>query len=152
VWRRLIGLQLRRELLTDEPLTETSARHEYSAMPATPERWACAHEFVRIVCTALEGLNPQDRHILELRYFPDLSYREIADLLSVTTTNAGVRLARALGRLRELALQHVVEPDTSGFEGLPLAEWMSACNKNVHYFLIWTQSGRKPRHAPSKQT
>jgi RNA polymerase sigma factor (sigma-70 family) len=77
MWRRLSRLQPRRELLADEPLTEASAQYEYSVLPATPGRWACAHEFAWIVCTTLEGLNPQDRHILELLYFHDLSYREI---------------------------------------------------------------------------
>jgi hypothetical protein len=41
---------------------------------------------------------------------------EVADVLGITPTNAGVRLTRALGHLRELLLRHVEGPDISEFE------------------------------------
>jgi hypothetical protein len=109
-------------------------------MPDTPERLVCTHELIRIVCDALESLNAQDRQILVLRYFHDLSYREIADFLGITTTNAGVRLARALGRLRKFLLQYVEEQDVSRFEGPSFTEWRSACNKTDLSPLIWTRT------------
>jgi len=101
VWERLSRLQPSREILTVDPLAEAGERHEPLGMSATPERLVCTHELIGIVCNALESLNAQDRHILVLRYSHDLSYREIADFLGITTTNAGVRLARALGRLNQ---------------------------------------------------
>jgi RNA polymerase sigma factor (sigma-70 family) len=142
VWERLNRLHPRGEIVTDDPLAEASAGQEHSVIPETPEELACAHQLIRLVYRALEGLNAQDRHIVQLRYFHNLNYREIAVVLGVTTTNAGVRLARALGRLRKFLLPYVEEQDVFEFEGPSFAKCMSACNKTEPSSLILTQPGR----------
>jgi RNA polymerase sigma factor (sigma-70 family) len=124
VWERLSHLHPRGEVLTDDPMSDACATHAQHANPETPERLACAYELVRIVCSTLDRLNAQDRRLVELRYFHDLSYREIANVLGITTTHAGVRLARALGRLRGLLSQSVEETDVSQLVGLSFAEVM----------------------------
>jgi RNA polymerase sigma-70 factor (ECF subfamily) len=142
VWERLNRLHPRGEIVTDDPLTEASAAQEHSAITETPEELACAHELVRLVYGALDYLNAQDRHIVELRYFHNLSYREIAIVLGITTTNAGVRLTRVLGRLRKFLLLYVEEKDVFEFEGPFFAECRSGCNKTDLSSLILTQPGR----------
>jgi RNA polymerase sigma-70 factor (ECF subfamily) len=107
VWDRLRRLQPRCEALSNDPFVEASALDAHLAMEGTPEQIVCVAESIAAVHGALEKLNAQDRNILELRYFQDLSYREIADLLGITTTNAGVRLARALGRLKRMVEQRL---------------------------------------------
>ena len=79
---------------------------------------ACAHELVRIVQGALNDLKANDRYILELRYFHELSYREIAHVLGITPTSAGVRLARALGRLKVALRQGIGESEAFALEEL----------------------------------
>jgi RNA polymerase sigma-70 factor (ECF subfamily) len=142
VWERLNRLHPRGEIVTDDPLTEASAGQVHSAIPETPEELVCAHELSRLVYCALEDLDAQDRRIVELRYFHNLSYREIAVVLGITTTNAGVRLARALGRLRKILLLYVEEQDVFEFEGPSFAKCRSACNKTYLSSLILTQPGR----------
>ena len=52
------------------------------------------------VRTALAKLNDRDRLALTMRYYAELSYQEIAEVLSVTSTVVGVLLLRARRRLR----------------------------------------------------
>ncbi len=48
------------------------------------------------------ALDLDQQNILALRYFQDLSYQEIADILELNTNQVGVRLSRALKRLSQL--------------------------------------------------
>jgi RNA polymerase sigma factor (sigma-70 family) len=121
VWERLNRLQPAREQLVDDPLVEAGARHGLSEIPATPEQLACAHELMRVARSALNDLNDNDRYVLELRYFRELSYREIADVLGITPNGAGVRLTRALGRLKLALRQRIDDTQAFGFEELSFA-------------------------------
>lgn len=51
--------------------------------------------------TALEQLNDAEREIILLRYYSDLSFREIAELLEIPLGTALARAHRALKRLRD---------------------------------------------------
>jgi RNA polymerase sigma factor (sigma-70 family) len=141
VWERLNHLRPRREELGDVPLIEARARPEHSAVPATPEQLTCAHELLQILSDALEGLSVLDRHILHLRYFHDLSYREIAEVLGITITNVGVRLTRSLVRLRGALLGHIGKLDVFDYREFPYADFRSPCNKIDAYSLIWLSRG-----------
>jgi RNA polymerase sigma factor (sigma-70 family) len=50
---------------------------------------------------AVAGLSPRDRELVALRYGADLTAREIARLVGVSTNGTEVALHRALRRLRE---------------------------------------------------
>jgi len=52
------------------------------------------------VRSALAKLNDRDRLALTMRYYAELSYEEIAEVLGVTSTVVGVLLLRARRRLR----------------------------------------------------
>ena len=54
-----------------------------------------------LVREALERLNPQHRQVVVLRYFAELSLREVSDALGVKEGTVKSRLNRALSRLRE---------------------------------------------------
>lgn len=56
--------------------------------------------------TALDEMESQDREVLALRHYEQLSNREIAFLLGITEATASIRFIRALKRLRDL-LRHV---------------------------------------------
>jgi hypothetical protein len=52
------------------------------------------------------ALKPSDCEILWMRHFDQLAFKEIAEVLDITTGAANVRYVRALGRLKEL-LRHL---------------------------------------------
>ena len=54
------------------------------------------------VRAALARLHDRDRLALVMRYYAELSYEEIADVLGVTSTLVGVLLLRARRRLRQV--------------------------------------------------
>jgi DNA-directed RNA polymerase specialized sigma24 family protein len=59
--------------------------------------------------------------VLELRFVSELSYREIAEVLGITSSNAGVRINRALARLKAALSQLVDATDCFAIPG-PRAE------------------------------
>ena len=61
---------------------------------------------------AMRQLSPQDRTVLTLRYWEDLSVAETADLLGIRLSTCRTRTARALARLRVL-LPDVSLPTTA---------------------------------------
>lgn len=65
-----------------------------------PEELACEDDFARYVMSKLEGLPPHQRTVIELRYFMELSYQEIADQLGIELGTVKSRLNRAIGALR----------------------------------------------------
>lgn len=52
------------------------------------------------VARALESLDERSRDIVVLKYFNDLSYKEIADKVGISAVNARVICSRALGRMQ----------------------------------------------------
>ena len=76
---------------------------------------ACDEDFARYVISKLDGLPPHQRQVVELRYFMDLSYQEIADELGIKLGTVKSRLNRAIEALRSmcpsdnLSLIHILE-------------------------------------------
>jgi RNA polymerase sigma-70 factor (ECF subfamily) len=58
-------------------------------------------ELVEKVRQSISELTPQEAQVFCLRYLNNMSYREIAGQLDITTNSAGVLLHRARARLRE---------------------------------------------------
>jgi len=106
VWERLSRLAPVRQQPKSGPMPVASVPPEQT--PMTPEDEAAAGEVLAFLLHALDGLNADHREILELRYYQDLSYREIAEVLGITPTNAGVRLSRAHAQLKR-AFSHSLE-------------------------------------------
>jgi RNA polymerase sigma factor (sigma-70 family) len=112
VWERLTRLQPAWEQLEADPLLVV--QEPTPVPPTTPEDAALTNEAFRTLLMALGTLSPSQRRIIELRYYGDLSYREMGDALGITPTNAGVRLARALAQLREALHQATARYDCPG--------------------------------------
>jgi RNA polymerase sigma-70 factor (ECF subfamily) len=69
-------------------------------------------EQARQLETALQGMNENDREVLALRHFEELSNSETARVLNMTEQAASARYIRALARLKQ-----VLEVFPGGFEG-----------------------------------
>ncbi|MBN8478743.1 MAG: sigma-70 family RNA polymerase sigma factor [Burkholderiales bacterium] len=65
-----------------------------------PEQQASDAQTVRLLERALVGLSAQDRAVITMRHYGELSYREIADALDVDEKTVKSRLHDARGRLR----------------------------------------------------
>jgi RNA polymerase sigma-70 factor, ECF subfamily len=61
-----------------------------------------ADERQKMIALAIAELTPDHREILELRYYGDLSYAEIADALDIRLGTVMSRLSRARARLTEV--------------------------------------------------
>jgi RNA polymerase sigma-70 factor (ECF subfamily) len=67
--------------------------------PAEKEKEA---EEVRVLLEkGLEGLSPAYREIIDLYYYEDFGYREIADILHIPLGTVGIRLSRAKAALKK---------------------------------------------------
>ena len=56
---------------------------------------------------ALEELKSEDLEIIELRFFEQRPFKEVADLLGITESNAKVRTYRVLERLKKIMVNKV---------------------------------------------
>lgn len=85
----------------DDPETELERLEGESP---TPEQAVLVNESKRTVRRAMSVLDDRSRVALVLRYFAEMSYTEIGEILGVSTTYVGVLLVRARRQLRsELA-------------------------------------------------
>lgn len=62
---------------------------------------------------ALEELKESDLEIVEMRFFEQRPFKEIADLLNITESNAKVRTYRVLERLKKIMLTRIENGDLS---------------------------------------
>jgi RNA polymerase sigma-70 factor (ECF subfamily) len=101
-WRQYRG---RRGQRRDMPWPERSSVQlglNLIASGTSPSEAAFREELRRRVRTIMELLSDQDKAILSMRHYDQLSGREAADVLGITENAANVRYARALRRLKEL--------------------------------------------------
>jgi RNA polymerase sigma-70 factor, ECF subfamily len=82
----------------------------------SPSMAAVRHETQAQLLDAVDGLDPQDREILALRHYEQLSNREAAEELGITTAAASKRYIRALERLKG-SLSETPEFRTDGKDG-----------------------------------
>ena len=68
----------------------------------TPAAAAIRQELERRFLAALDALEAEDRAVLILRYFEQLSNQEAAQVLGLSEPAAGMRHLRAIRRLRAL--------------------------------------------------
>ncbi len=67
-----------------------------------PEAKLLATEGKKELLKALEVLKERDRQILELKYWSDLSNKEIAVIMDLSPANVGIILFRAMGILKKV--------------------------------------------------
>ena len=65
-----------------------------------PQEKLLADETSQGIRASVAKLGDRDRLVVTLRYFAELSYQEIAEVLGVTSTSVGVSLLRARRKLR----------------------------------------------------
>ncbi len=70
-------------------------------------------EDVEVLLIALGELSPQERELIQLTYWEELSYRDIGVVLGCSEKAAGIRLSRARRHLRERVNQSRTETTVS---------------------------------------
>ena len=99
----------------------TSFAEDELADPASDEELqeqAIDGERRRLLKAAIDDLPPRMRRSVLLRVYQGMSFRDVADILGVTTTTAKSQVSRARARLRESLAEHypelVAESDDQG--------------------------------------
>ena len=93
--------QLRRRFRRTQSKTDFADCDAVQSENPCPGQQAEQQELVTRVRQSLSQLPRQEGQVFCLRYLNDMSYRQIAEQLSITTNSAGVLLHRARARLRE---------------------------------------------------
>lgn len=100
-WRLLSRLAAARAALSiDDPHPETGLVLDPEDAEADPERDLMERERRRLVASALEGLAPRDRLILQLRYEDALSLAEVAEIVSLSLSTVKSSIRASLDQLR----------------------------------------------------
>ena len=93
-------------LTRDDPVAGQPYRYFYTLIAftmwpvLTPAAAAMRHELEERFRSVLEQLNDEDREILLMRHFEQLTNQEVAQALGLSEPAAGMRHLRALRRLR----------------------------------------------------
>lgn len=87
----------------DEPLSDDAADERPSADPG-PEQRLDEHELRATLKRALAELSAPQRAVVELTYFHDLGYREIAEIVDCPLDTVKTRMFHARRRLRGMLL------------------------------------------------
>jgi RNA polymerase sigma-70 factor (ECF subfamily) len=97
---RRLGLTLR-----------AAKQHGSQNAPPSPETAVVAEERRAELLGAVEGLREEDREVISLRYFLELSEAEAASVMGCARGTVKSRLSRAVGRLRSKMME---APDATG--------------------------------------
>lgn len=63
--------------------------------------------YTKVMLDTLTELDPEDVQIIELRFFEDLPFKDVAFILGITENNAKVRVYRILERLKKRLLKKI---------------------------------------------
>ena len=96
--RRAAGRRLGLTIRATEQMSQTDA-------PPSPETSVVAAERRAELLGAVEGLREEDRDVISLRYFLELSEAEAAAVMGCPRGTVKSRLSRAVGRLREKMME-----------------------------------------------
>ncbi|MBA2510147.1 MAG: sigma-70 family RNA polymerase sigma factor [Rubrobacteraceae bacterium] len=87
-------------------LTLRAVEHASQAVtPTSPEATVVARERRAELLGAVEGLREEDREVISLRYFLELTEAEAASVMGCARGTVKSRLSRAVGRLREKMME-----------------------------------------------
>jgi RNA polymerase sigma-70 factor (ECF subfamily) len=106
--------QLRRRRLPLDSLEELEPWEEPADQNPGPETAAARREGRQAAGALLARLGPQDRAVVVLRYWDELSTEEIAEALSLTVKAVKSRLHRARKQMAAAWLQDHAEPAWNG--------------------------------------
>ncbi len=106
--------QLRRRRLPVDSLEELEPWEEIPDTGPGPEKAATLREGRETARALLARLGPQDRAVVVLRYWDELSTEEIAEALSLTVKAVKSRLHRARKQMAEAWLRNGPEPAWNG--------------------------------------
>lgn len=101
-WIMTIAANLRRDLMRRRGRWRETDRVEEKTNGATPQGLLEARQGERSVRQALSTLPADQRQVIELHWFEELGFAEIASLLEISESAAKVRAHRGYERLREL--------------------------------------------------
>jgi RNA polymerase sigma-70 factor, ECF subfamily len=90
----------RRRAAARRAALEVAAAREPERSAPSPEAEAEAGERREALLRAVNALREEDRRVIALRYFLDLSEAEMTEVLGVASGTVKSRLSRAMGRLR----------------------------------------------------
>ncbi|MBQ6071126.1 MAG: sigma-70 family RNA polymerase sigma factor [Bacteroidales bacterium] len=68
----------------------------------TPEEEVIIKQRMQMLRSAVQQLPEKYRKVIELRYYDELSYEEISDMLNITLSNVKIQLLRAKNMLSQL--------------------------------------------------
>ncbi|MCR4737223.1 MAG: sigma-70 family RNA polymerase sigma factor [Bacteroidales bacterium] len=68
----------------------------------TPEEEVIVKQRMQMLRSAVQQLPEKYRKVIELRYYDELSYEEISDMLNITLSNVKIQLLRAKNMLSQL--------------------------------------------------
>ena len=86
-------------------LTLRAAEHGSQGAPPSPETTVLAEERRAELLGAVDGLREEDREVISLRYFLELTEAEAAAVMGCARGTVKSRLSRAVGRLREKMME-----------------------------------------------
>ena len=104
----------KRDAQQEVPLPERSAMQLEAGLVASitsPSSAAARDEIAERVRQALALVGPDDREILTMRHYDQLSFKEAAQVLGITQNAANVRYVRALERLKKYLHQFGLQSD-----------------------------------------
>jgi RNA polymerase sigma-70 factor (ECF subfamily) len=95
----------RQEVPIDEPnpSSESVAQREFRDGAPDPEESCSLRERKRIVVSAISGLRPRARNVVELFHLQEHSIRETAQILGISTAAVKTRMFRARVTLHRIA-------------------------------------------------
>jgi RNA polymerase sigma-70 factor (ECF subfamily) len=91
--------RIRKRNITFSEIEEKSGTIPYMSTYANPEEIFEDHEMRTLLWNALNGLKPEDREIIILKEYNDLSYKEIAEVLKIPIGSVMSRLYYARKKL-----------------------------------------------------
>jgi len=62
---------------------------------------------IETILRFLETMEEEHQHLIQMRFFDKLSFKEIGDILNITEDNAKVRLYRAMDKLKKMTGGHL---------------------------------------------
>lgn len=95
----------------NEPLGETQTPIDPPCPSPTPDHILLQSEACQLIRASLDELGEPCREVIQLRYYGDLSYEQIAEELNLSPKTVSSRLSKCLDRLESIARDIFPKPD-----------------------------------------